>query len=58
LKPISKEQFDKIFPELEKIYNHSNKMYKLWEGTVGKSYLVENIYEKITQYWTQGKITP
>ncbi len=58
MKPVSKEQFDEIYPELLRIYNHSNKMYKLWEGTVRKHYLVENVDEKIKQYWTQGRVTP
>jgi N-acetylneuraminic acid mutarotase len=55
LKPVHKEYFDKIFPELEKVYNHSGHIIKLWEQTVSKKLVNENWEEEVKSYWRQNK---
>jgi hypothetical protein len=56
--PIRKEDFNKIFPELEKIYVHSGKTTKLWQSTVGKTYIIADVEAKIKQYWKYGYVSP
>jgi hypothetical protein len=56
--PIRKEEFEKIFPELEKIYNHSQHRYKYWEQTVTKYYVIVDWKYQVRQYWKYNQSTP
>jgi hypothetical protein len=55
LKTILKDEFKKVFPVLEKIYNHSNHRVKLWEQTVTKKKIVENWEKEVENYWKYNK---
>jgi hypothetical protein len=55
LKKILKEDFENIFPILEKVYNHSQHRIKLWEQTVNQKKITENWEEEVEKYWKYNK---
>lgn len=55
LKKILEEDFKKIFPILEKVYNHSKQRIKLWEQTVNHKKITENWEEEVEKYWKYNK---
>lgn len=58
MKQVLNKDFEQIYPELEKVYHHSKKVYKLWNKTARKRFITENWLKKVEQYWKYGYISP
>ena len=56
MKPISRENFNAIFPILQEIYNDSNHNIKMWEGTVRKRFVIDNWEYEVKRYWEEHGI--